>query len=289
MPFRRAAAEALREAFEELHRQRDLRQQDQHLLVRAQRLGDRLEIDFRLARSRHAVEQADRETLRRHIGAQPLRRFALRAVQCDRREGRIGHAKRRKLGKLGRGQRAGLDQPAHHGGGYAGLLRQRDHAARQPVIRQRQHAFACRRQPRGRRGPAHEGDAHRRRLEGAPAAQHHGQDHARRRQCVLRHPVDEIAQLLGDRRMAFERCGLFQAVVADASIRRAPNHAHLLARTQGRRNQKPAPHVCTSGQLVVIRAGQRQRQQHPGARRGLQQQILGRSQRRAFHAVHLGW
>ena len=33
VPLRRAAAEALRESLQELHRQRDLRQQDQHLLA----------------------------------------------------------------------------------------------------------------------------------------------------------------------------------------------------------------------------------------------------------------
>ena len=57
MPFQRTHAEALREAIEELSSQRDLRHQDQRLLAAADDFGDRLEIDFGLARASDAVEQ----------------------------------------------------------------------------------------------------------------------------------------------------------------------------------------------------------------------------------------
>jgi len=46
MPFRRACPEARRETLQELHRQRDFRQQDQNLFALAQCFGHRLEIDF---------------------------------------------------------------------------------------------------------------------------------------------------------------------------------------------------------------------------------------------------
>ncbi len=65
MPFGRAHAEALREAVEELRRERDLGHQDQRLAALADRLGDRLEIDLGLARAGHAVEQIDREAAMR--------------------------------------------------------------------------------------------------------------------------------------------------------------------------------------------------------------------------------
>ena len=57
MPFQRARAEAGGEAVEKLPGQRDLRHQDQDLLAALQHFGDRLEIDFGLARSGDAVEQ----------------------------------------------------------------------------------------------------------------------------------------------------------------------------------------------------------------------------------------
>ena len=59
MPFQRTHAKTLREAIEKLAGQRDLRHQDQRLLAAADRFGNRLEIDFSLARAGDAVEQSD--------------------------------------------------------------------------------------------------------------------------------------------------------------------------------------------------------------------------------------
>ena len=61
MPFGRTHAEALGEAIEKLRGQRDLRHQDQHLLVAPDRFGHRLEIDLGLARAGDAVDQRHRE------------------------------------------------------------------------------------------------------------------------------------------------------------------------------------------------------------------------------------
>ena len=61
MPFQRTHAETLGEAIEELSGQRDLRHQDQRLLSAPDDFRNRLEIDFRLARTGDAVEQRDME------------------------------------------------------------------------------------------------------------------------------------------------------------------------------------------------------------------------------------
>ena len=61
MPLGRPCAETRREPIEKLPGERDLRQQHQRLPFLPQSLGDRLEINFRLARSRHALEQGGRE------------------------------------------------------------------------------------------------------------------------------------------------------------------------------------------------------------------------------------
>ena len=73
MPFRRTHAEALGEAVEELRGERDLRHQDQDLLVAPDRLGHRLEIHFGLARAGDAIDQRHREAALRHGRAQAHR------------------------------------------------------------------------------------------------------------------------------------------------------------------------------------------------------------------------
>ena len=150
VPFRRPHAEAGGEAFQELHRQRDLRQQDQRLLVLAQRFGHRLEIDFGLARSRHAVQQ---------MGGKVFARRPRRAESLPPAPDRDSAPASRKPGSGARkgansGSSVGLsapacDQPAHHGGRDIGVFRQARHAARQSVLRHLQHALARLRQPGG--------------------------------------------------------------------------------------------------------------------------------------------
>ncbi len=63
MPGYRFAAEAGGEAGEKRFGQRDLGQQDKHLLALPNCLGNRLEIDFGLARAGDAVEQDRVEAL----------------------------------------------------------------------------------------------------------------------------------------------------------------------------------------------------------------------------------
>ena len=81
MPFQRPHAETLRKAIEELSGQRDLRHQDQRLLAAADDFGDRLEIDFGLARAGDAVEQRDVKTAVRRQRPHRIDRGALLAAK----------------------------------------------------------------------------------------------------------------------------------------------------------------------------------------------------------------
>ena len=79
MPGHRIAAEAGGEALQEGLGQRDFGEQDERLAALPERLGDRLEIDFGLARAGDAVEQPGREgggIDRRRAGSPPLRACA---------------------------------------------------------------------------------------------------------------------------------------------------------------------------------------------------------------------
>ena len=86
-------AEAGGEAIEELRRQRDLRQQHQSLPTGAQGRGDRLEIDFGLARASDAFEQDRPRRTRFNRSLQRLCGGAL--VGRQRQGGDIGIERRR--------------------------------------------------------------------------------------------------------------------------------------------------------------------------------------------------
>src|SRR4029077_5710878 len=62
MPLQRTHAETLREAIEELSGQGELRHEEHRLLAAPDYFGDRLEIDFGLARTGDAIEQRDVKT-----------------------------------------------------------------------------------------------------------------------------------------------------------------------------------------------------------------------------------
>ena len=98
MPLGGLGAEAVVEALEERLGQRDLRQQDQHLLAGVERRGDRLEIDLGLARAGDAVEQRDAEAARRRCWR--AAHLPLRAV---RRSGRAAQRPGSGAATTGRG------------------------------------------------------------------------------------------------------------------------------------------------------------------------------------------
>ena len=194
MPFCRAAAETFGEALEELHRERDLRQQDQCLLAAAKRFGHRIEIGFCFAGARHAVQQRHRIFSRFHVRRERVRGGFLFRVECRVCEDRIGNSQRRKFWQFGFHQCAAFDQPAHHLRRDVGLLCESGHAARQPVAGTRQHARPRRRHALGRHDPARIGDAGDFRLECLSCTKCKREHRAGRRKRVARHPIDEIAQ-----------------------------------------------------------------------------------------------
>ena len=88
MPGRRGDAETLPEASEPLRREGDLRQQYEYAAALAQRRLDGFEIDLRLARARHALQQpviSVGSVERRH---QPVGGIALRCSQPERLAGK---------------------------------------------------------------------------------------------------------------------------------------------------------------------------------------------------------
>ena len=201
MPFRRTHAEALGEAVEELRGERDLRHQDQHLLVAPDRLGHRLEIDFGLARAGDAIDQRHREAALRHGRAQRIGRGALRIGELRHVVIGIGRPRHRLRRQHQRFQRALVDQPVDDAGRHAGLMRGLALGPHHAVGEQLQHARARRRHALGRRArPAG------RRPSRAPGrviahAQAHAQHHAARAQRVVGNPIDELAQLRLERRI----------------------------------------------------------------------------------------
>ena len=262
MPFGRAHPKAGCEALQELHRQGNFGQHDQNLPALAQSFGDGLEIDFGLSRTRYAVQQAGGEFFRRHRAAQMRRRLGLVAVQLRLGESWIGRWEGRELRQLGCHQCARRDQSPHHGGRHIGVFRQARHAARQPILRHGQHAFAPFRQFGGDHIALHIGGTQVFRLKGAPRPQRHGQNRARRVDGVIRHPVNEIAQTGGQNGRAVQRNGHFQAVVAHYAFSLAPHHAQAFAVPQRGGNHRPPRCVYAPRKLVIIGAGQRQRQQN---------------------------
>ena len=261
VPFRGPHAKTRREAFQKLDRQRDLRQQDQNLPVLAQGFGNRLEIDFGLARSGHAIQQMRRECVRGDGVAQHIGGARLIGIQFRRGEIRFGFAEGGKFRQLGGLERARLDQPAHHGGRNIGVFRQAGHAAGQPVLRDGQRPLARLRQAGGYGVSFYIGDAAGLRLEGTARAQRHRQNRAGRIEGIGRDPVDEIAQSRGQAWATFQRLGHLEAVVANRAFGRAPHHPQHFAIAQGGGNQGATGCVYPPRQLVVVRPRQRQRQQ----------------------------
>ncbi len=233
MPFGRPHAEPRREPVEELRRQRDFRHQDERLSTVAERGGDGLEIDLRLARAGHAFQQRRREFSRTDCFAQCLGGAAL--LRAERRRGEIG------IGPLGdrfsrqgeRFQRTAIDERIDHAGRAGGGLGQGRFRPRETVGGDRQHAGARRRRPL-RRGPGGAiAEANGVGTEIFGGANRHAQRHAARRQSPARHPVDETHERGPQRRrIALAQNGL--EICARRRLAHGPDDADRLARPEWR-------------------------------------------------------
>ena len=201
MPFGRPCAEARGEAVEKLRGQRDLRQKHKRLALLSQSFGDRLEIDFGLARSRHALEQGGRERALGDEADEIIGRGALVGVEVRRAEIRVEgrHAAfRRERDHL---KRAVANEAVDDAGRARSARGERGFGRRRAALRDRcEDARARFRRAAGRLAGGDKAELRRGRRGDFAGADRHAQEHAARRQCPARRPVDEVAQRRTQRR-----------------------------------------------------------------------------------------
>ena len=263
MPFRRPHAEALGETVEHLRGERDLRHQDQRLPAAADRFGHRFEIDRGLAGAGDAVEQRRGIAAGFDRRAQRIRRHLLRRRKFRPREIRIGRGRDRIGRQHQRLQRAFVDQAVDDADRHAGLFRDLALAADEPVGADPQHAVARRGHALGMRTGEPHADALARRAEMLAHAQRHAHDHAARRQRVVRHPVDELAQLRFQRRHVELVGNVLEAVVEPriGILVLRPHHAERLARAERYRHDVAGRDVHPGRHHIGIGLVERDRHQ----------------------------
>ena len=265
MPFQRTHAKALREAIEELPGQRDLRHQDQRLLAAADDFGDRLEIDFGLARARDAIEQRDVKAAARRQRPHRIDRGALLAAKIPAaRIGWIGRRRRqRRRHRLDR-ERALIDQPVDHARTDAGFPRGVGFAVQQAVREHLDQPPPRRRQAPRRFADQPHAEPHPLGSEIFAHPQRHAQHHAARRQRVIGDPVDQRTQFLLQRRHVELFADVLQAVMQariGIGVFR-PHHRHHLARPQRHADDVAGLQLHAARHAIGIGLVERDRHQH---------------------------
>ena len=259
MPLRRPRAEAGGEAVEEGAGERDFRQQDQRLLAPAQRLGDRLEIDLRLARAGDAVQQRDGKALADGLD-QRGGGLGLLCRQDRARMVRVRLGGDRARGELDDLERALGEEAVDHAGGDAGRDRQAGFRPGEAVGRELEHAAARPGHPLRRRA----GEAHARhrplRLERLGRAQHHAQHHAARGERVVGEPVDEADERFRQRRGVVDVLDLAQLLARHVVRRPGPDGAKHEPRAERHGDDRAGRQRPVAG--VGIGCADRHRHQH---------------------------
>ena len=257
VPRHRLAAEARRETREHGFGERDFGKQDERLLARVDRSGDRFHIDFGLARPGDAVEEQRLEPRRGDGLAQLSGRGSLFVGQIGRGEGRIGFG----IGGVGRDfdrfERARLHEAADHR--VADLAKRREFANRalpraDPFERHR----ALRRHPCRQVAGRTIFDDRAARVGEGGAGQHHAQHRAGRREIIVARPFDETAQRRPDRRNVDDFVKIAEAIVADgvgrAEARVLPHHAAEAPRPERRDDDAAERRLAAIGYAIVERA-----------------------------------
>ena len=206
MPFGGLGAKAILETLHEAGGQRDFRQEDQHLLAAPERFGNRLEIDFRLARTGDAVDQRHGETAafdHLHVVGGG---FLLRTGNARRDELRIGLRHHRRRRQEDGFEQALRHQPVDDAGRNACRMGKPAARPRKPVPHQIEHPRTRRRHALRRTPEEAQSLDHRLGIEGGRRAQGHARHEARRRQRVGGNPGNEGAHRRIERR-AIEHMG----------------------------------------------------------------------------------
>ena len=253
---------------------------------RCERFGDRLEIDFGLARAGDAVEQRDLKP------PAASARSASAAVALGRREvrqgeGRIGRRRRPARGISSTVERALVDQPVDHAGADSRLparLRICRAAARPTEPRAAAaapaSAAAAAGRPAARRASPLRPEmlAHPQRHAAAPAA---------RRQRIIGDPVDEAAQFLAKRRHVelFARRPSAGCAAADRGWRSPPRPRRCTSRapsgtpttSPGCRSCPPARGRNRPGRAPPAPARRRRGSRMRAARGAVHRRLKGRN------------
>ncbi len=146
MPFDRRRAETVGKAREPLRRERDLRQQHQHLAAAFERGGDGGEIDLGLARAGDAIEQRDGVTTGGDGGGKRGGGLGLRRRQRRTRPAPIRQRRRQRARQRDDVDQAGIGQRPHHTRTTRSGAREIRGGTRRPVFQHREHAPALLRQ-----------------------------------------------------------------------------------------------------------------------------------------------
>ena len=197
MPGHGRGAEALLEPFKDRLCQCDFREQDQHLGLRraAQGGGNRFEIDLRLARAGHPVEQEGREAVSGNRARQGLGGGGLFSREVKAFPVRVGRGVRRIHGAFQGLQAASLDKALDDASRDPCPLGQLRPAQRLVRFNRGQHRLARRGHPRRWRPGQPVDRLCRRRMQRAARPQRHGQHIAGRVHRVFRGKVDEGAHV----------------------------------------------------------------------------------------------
>ncbi len=263
MPDHGRRPEALREAVQPLSGQGDLGQQHQHLAAGRQPVGDRLEIDFRLARTGYPVEQAGGEAGFKAV-AQGSRGLGLAGAQGRSRPGRIGH-RDRGFRRQGDGlQRACRDQAADHAAADSRKLRQFRRGSRRRVDQRVDYPAARRRHAFGRRTAEAVAGPRQRRFQRRGHAHCHAQHAAAVGAAIVGDPVEKAP---GHRAHGGHRKPAGHGLQAVVRQRRgriggalAPDHAAHQAPAQRHLDEIARRRGALGIEGIVVVAAERQRQ-----------------------------
>ena len=230
VPECRPRAEPRLEPLQPAGGQRDLREQDQRLPPPAQRRRDSLQIDFRLPGTRNAVDHRDVESVLGDTRVQRRDRVCLAAREPDPRPRGVRRFESpvlRRDDSLERGVvRKAPDHRGAHGGGFAYVRERAWRAVRQQVDNPPPGLGHPRRRRAGEPiGDAAGGGAVGGGLEEGPRAHDHAEYGAGGRQRVGRDPLDERADVRGQRGQVVTFRHLAELPGLHTPVARPPHHA----------------------------------------------------------------